>query len=253
MQNLSRWAPCGVQLQAALLLSQRWHRLGSETVKVEAFPTTGKVSIMSQNKNLTTAAPKRPTFVPRDQLRVVEPMPPQTVAKELVSLVVTADSVVATATIVFDDAHRRVSVRWGDGTTDVIDIRALRTLSVQGAPDNQSPNTLRVQHAYKPPFDTGSRLITVVTVDDQGATASEPAVVELVRRYRVNLYSVVLEFPHHLDSAFETESEIQASMHASFEGERFFSESWEGGVVTAPQITTGQPNHMAARWQRLPA
>jgi hypothetical protein len=168
-------------------------------------------------------------------------MPPQTAAKELVSLVVTTDSVVATATIVVDDAHRRVSVRWGDGSTDVIDIRALRSLSVQGTPANQSPNTLRVQHAYRPPFDTGSRLVTVVTVDDQGVSASESVIIELERRFRVNLYSVVLEFPHHLDSVFETESEIQASMHASFEGDRFFSKSWKGDVVTAPQIVTGQP------------
>lgn len=30
-------------------------------------------------------------------------------------------------------------------------------------------------------------------------------------------------------------------MHASFEGDRFFSKSWKGDVVTAPQIVTGRP------------
>lgn len=196
---------------------------------------------MDRTKSSPPSAPKPPAYVSQDQLRRVAPTPPRPAAKELVSLMVTADSVVATALIVVDDSHRKIWVRWGDGTTDVIDLHALRPLSVQGIADNQSPNTLRVQHAYRSPFDTGSRLITVVSVDDQGESATESAVVDLERRFRVNLFSVVLEFPHHLDSVFETKSEIQASMHATFEGDKFFSQTWKSDVVTAPSIVTGQP------------
>jgi len=183
----------------------------------------------------------KPSYVPATQYEVVQPLPALSIAADLVSLIVTAESVVVTATIVVDDSHHKLSVRWGDGTSDVINLGLFRSHSIQFGDAGNSPNTVRVQHVYQSPFDVGSRLVTVVATDTSGETTSESAVVDLERRYSVTFFSVVLEFPHHLDSAFETESEMEALMYAKYEGEEIFKRSWKESVVTAPNIITGTP------------
>lgn len=188
----------------------------------------------TQYKSLSTTH-KYEKFV-----QVVEPIAPEAMAKKLVSFSVTVDSVVATATLIVDDSHKHLSLHWDDGQVEVINLSKLRHLSPRVG-NNQEPNTLKIQHVYRAPFDYGSRFINAVAEDSEGRRSSDSIVVDIERRYRLSFYSIILEFPHHLDSSFESFSEIEARMYAKHGGTVFFDKSWKDDVLTAPQITTGAP------------
>lgn len=173
-------------------------------------------------------------------VQVIEPIAPKAMAKKLVSFSVTVDSVVATATLIVDDSHKHLSLHWGDDQVEVINLSKLRHLSPKIG-DNQEPNTLKFQHVYRAPFDFGRKIIIAVTKDSEGKKSYDTIVVELEQRYKLSFYSIILEFPDHLDSSFESISEVEARMIASQGGRIFFSNNWKDDVLTAPQITTGKP------------
>ena len=188
----------------------------------------------TQYKSLST------THKYENVVQVVEPIAPEAMAKKLVSFSVTVDSVVATATLIVDDSHKHLSLHWGDDQVEVINLSKLRLLSPMPG-DNQKPNTLKFQHVYRAPFDYGRKIIIAVTKDSEGKKSYDTIVVEVEQRYKLSFYSIILEFPDHLDSSFESFSEIEARMIASQGGTIFFSNNWKDDVLTAPQITTDKP------------
>lgn len=187
-----------------------------------------------QNKSVTT------THKFENIIQVVEPLAPDIIAKKLTSFSVTTDSVVATAIVVVDDSHRHLSLHWGDDLVEVIDLYRLRIQS--GNPgDSQEPNTLKFQHIYRAPFDYGRKIIVAITLDTQGKKSFETAVVEVEQRFKFSFYSIILDFPEHLDSTFETDSELDVRMNAFQDHTIFFANNWKADITTAPQITTGEP------------
>ena len=187
----------------------------------------------THNKSLPT------THKYKNIIQVVEPIFPEAMAKKLVSFSVTVDSVVATATLVVDESHNHLSLHWGDDQVEVINLSQLRLLSSKAA-GNQEPNTLKFQHVYRPPLDSGRKIITAVTKDSEEKKSYETIVVEVEQRYKLSFYSIILEFPEHLDSSFESISEVEARMIASQGGRIFFANNWKDDVLTAPQISTGE-------------
>lgn len=111
-------------------------------------------------------------------VQVVDPISPEATAEKLVSFSVTVDSVVATATLVFDDSHSHVTLYWGDVEVEIINISKLRNMFVEGG-SNQDPNTLKVQHVYKPPLDYGRKIVTAVTTDTAGKKSNETVIINV--------------------------------------------------------------------------
>jgi len=172
-------------------------------------------------------------------LQVVEPVAPEATAEKLFSFSVTADSVVATATLVFDDSHSYVTLYWGDDEVEIINISKWRNTIVAGG-GSQDPNTLKFQHVYKSPLDFGRKIVTAVTTDSARNKSNNTILIEVDRRYKLSFYQIVLEFPDHLDSVFETDSEIEARMSVWQDGIIFNSKTWRDDDNTAPNITSGK-------------
>ncbi|CAM3818678.1 hypothetical protein [Rheinheimera salexigens] len=195
---------------------------------------------MKRSENKTLYKSLSTTQKYENIVQVVEPIAQEAMAKKLVSFTVTVDSVVATATLIVDDSHKHLSLHWGDDLVEVINLAKLRHSSPQ-AGGQQEPNTLKFQHVYRPPLDYGRKIIIAVTTDSEGKKSYDTVVVEVVQRYKLSFYSIILEFPDHLDSSFESFSEVEARMIASQGGTIFFSNNWKDDVLTAPQIITGKP------------
>lgn len=179
-----------------------------------------------------------------NSVTVVSPVPPEAQANSLASFSVTSDSVVATAIIVVDPSHQSLTLHWGDDQTEVINLRRLRLQSSQVG-EEQELNTLRIQHVYQTPFDQGRRILVASMRDRDGRMSYETAVIEIEKRYKFNLFSLNLEFPDHLDSIWESVSEIEARLSISQGGETLFERIWNKDVITQPQIITGE----TIRWR----
>ena len=195
---------------------------------------------MKQFENKTRYKSHSEVHKYKNIVQVVEPIAPEAVAKKLVSFSVTVDSVVATAALIFDDSHSHLALHWGDDEVEIINLSKLRLLSPKVG-DNQEPNSLKFQHVYKAPFDNGRNIVTAVTKDLEGRKSFDTVVVEVEPRYKLSFYSIILEFPDHLDSSFESISEVEARMIGSQGGRIFFSNNWKDDILTAPSITTGDP------------
>ena len=100
--------------------------------------------------------------------QAVKPKPPSAIAKELISFSVTTDSVVATANIVVDSTHRRLKLDWGDGTTEYINLIALRQIRGGFLGFDTDPNTLKFQHVYQSPNNSGQKIVRVESTDTNG-------------------------------------------------------------------------------------
>ena len=171
----------------------------------------------------------------------VDPVVPEALANDLVSFDLTIDSVVATATITYDNSHRFITIFWGDSnegeTLDILKIKNMPT--TQGGP--QLPeNTIRVQHVYEvpdPPTRSLNLLVYTVIRGNDGSRAFGPAQwIVMSPRYKFILYPVILEFNSHLDTTFEQVTEISIDMTATHGDNKILERSWEPDIVTNPAI-----------------
>ncbi len=180
-------------------------------------------------------------------VRVIDPVPQEAIARELTSLSVTTDSVVATLEIVYDDSHRFITIFWGDGDTgERIDLHSLHSQQTPAAGGPDLPeNTLRLQHVYEVPERpyTGSNLLVLVVVEDNEGrkTASTARRITVIPHYKFVLYQVVVEFSSHLDTGFESEIEFEADMTATHNGETILERNWKADLETGPSLTGGFP------------
>ncbi len=177
-------------------------------------------------------------------ISVVEPIPPGAVANELVSFSLTLDSVVATATLTVDDSHTNLFLHWGDGTTEVINLRELRLVSPMFG-GNQFSNTLKFQHVYRAPFDQGAVAVMADTRDSDGGRYFETIVAEVNPRYKLSFYPIVLTFFDHLD-VFGQYSEMEVNMSLREDGQDHHFKEWIDDVVTAAYIK--EPGVNTAKW-----
>lgn len=180
--------------------------------------------------------------------RVIQPIANENMAARLVAFQVTTDSVVATARLVFDDSHSRISLHWGDDTIDEINLDRLRHQSRRGG-DQQEPNTLELQHIYLAPHDYGRKIVLAKTRSADGKDSWNHAVVELVQRYTFTCYPITLHFPEHLDSYFETHSEMEVRLAVYQNLERIKSGVWVESIVTMPQIGPLPGEHAHPQWR----
>lgn len=167
-------------------------------------------------------------------IRYVKPIPAEAHARKLTSFSVTSDSVVATANITFDPSHTRIELHWGDDQTEIINIGKLRNMSISHG-NGHAPNTLTFQHVYRPPFDHGRKIIIASTTDSDGGKSFDWAVIEIDPRYRLDFYSITLEFPEHLDF-FGENSEVEANLSVYQHGQNLMGRAWKDSVVTNPDI-----------------
>ena len=167
-------------------------------------------------------------------ISVVEPIPPEAVAKELISYSLSLDSVVATVTLTVDDSHTNLLLHWGDDTTEVINLRKLRLLSPKIC-DNQFSNTLKFQHIYRAPFYQERVVVVADTWDSDGRRylAALNAVVN--PRYKLSFYPIVLTFYDHLD-VFGQYSEMEVNMSIREDGEDHHFKAWIEDIVTEGYI-----------------
>lgn len=172
--------------------------------------------------------------------RVVEPVAEENMAARLVSFQVTTDSVVATARLVFDESHSHVSLYWGDDTIEEINLSKLRDFSK--VPDAaQDPNALEIQHVYRSPLDSGRKIVMAKTKSVDGKVSWDTQVVELDRRYLFKFYPMTIYFPEHLDSSFETHSEVEVRMFVDDANDQNLkAETWVEDILTNPDI--GNPD-----------
>jgi hypothetical protein len=118
-------------------------------------------------------------------------------------VVVTTDSVVATATIVYDGAPGDLSVLWGDGTSSRPSNRP-PTASVPGHPAPNTSGTYVLQHRYAEPSD-GAAFTRHVSVVVPGATVGRD--ITITPRYRVSQYTLFFSPLNHCDTFLEEYTE----------------------------------------------
>lgn len=181
-------------------------------------------------------------------IQVIKPISKELYAAKLVSFAVTSDSVVATANLVFHRSHSHVSIHWGDGTVEEINLTKLRQRS-KLAGDQSDPNSLELQHIYRPPFDFGRKFILAKVRSIDGSFNWETAVVDLVQRYSFHFYPINLFFPEHLDSAFEENSEMEVRLTFYQGADRLKSEVWVEDIPTNPDIGDLPGEKTIPRWR----
>ncbi|MCL6416852.1 hypothetical protein MIB92_14420 [Aestuariirhabdus sp. Z084] len=171
------------------------------------------------------------------QNQIIKPLPDSQKARKLTSFSVTSDSLVATATLMVDPSHRLIKIWWGDEAENAqpqtIDLLKERLLAKTGS----DANRLELQHAYAP---SGLRkIILVQSLDVNGQTAWDNAVIDLMPRYRFILYPIKLEINNHLDGLFDIESELDIHMSIRHNNELLRDEQWQENFNTLNGITTG--------------
>lgn len=167
--------------------------------------------------------------------RVVQPVKDDNTVAKLVNFQVTTDSVVATARLIFDDSHRRISLHWGDDTIDEINLEMLRQKSRKPG-DQQDPNTLELQHVYAAPHDYGRKIVIAKTRDLEGKNSWDYAVIDIARRYVFKSYPITIKLPEHLDSYFEAHSEVEVRLMVYQNQDLIKSGVWVDDIVTKPHI-----------------
>jgi hypothetical protein len=167
-------------------------------------------------------------------VHVLKPLAPEQKAMKLESFSVTTDSVVATANLVFNESHEIIRIWWGDeGENDqpeTIDLRKERLVLDNPA----SANSLRLQHAYD--VDSLRKIILVQTQDSQGKISWDTAVITLEPRYKFIIYPVKLEINSHLDTIFESDSELEVYMKVIHNDQTILDEQWKADITTQVEI-----------------
>lgn len=142
----------------------------------------------------------------------VEPTEDEGPVARIVDFSVGTESVVATATVVTDDATRRIEVDWGDGEEDVINHRPGFLVRNGDFRDDSLPEgTYQLYHAYDGPEDGRSFEHTVlVRVDDvDGGVDFAVRRITLSPRYRVTHYPLTVRLDGPCDSLFESANEFE--------------------------------------------
>lgn len=137
----------------------------------------------------------------------LDPVATNTIHANIVDFSVTTDSVVATATVVTDDTMRRIFVDWGDGNTDVLNIRPdLPTFNQHDLP----AGTYQLSHAYEEPEDRNpfDALVLVRVEDNSGGVDFRVRDITLTPRYRVTNYRTSVRLLSRCDSFFESSNEF---------------------------------------------
>jgi hypothetical protein len=152
--------------------------------------------------------------------------PSPTTPRQLESLAVTTDSVVATATVRYNGSPGVVAVQWGDGTSssrnpnDPID-------SPRPNPNPDPPGAVVFKHAYAAPSD-GAAFARNITAQI-GAESQNSAEI-ITPRYRVTQYAAQFSALHECDSSVELYTEwritrrILAHPDKTWEFDRFNNE-----------------------------
>jgi hypothetical protein len=146
---------------------------------------------------------------------------------EAITLSVTGDSVVATAVIVIDDNQSTLTLDWGDGDVEQVNLGA--HIQVTSYSNNQDHNTFRFQHEYKKPFDSRYIISSWVT-NPLGGKAWDHALFDINPRYNFTLYSIILGIPSGLDFFTEDHAEIEARVTATQGNQSVFEHTREENV-----------------------
>jgi hypothetical protein len=157
-----------------------------------------------------------PTRPPRPPITAT---PPPTIPRVLQSLVVTTDSVVATAQIHYHGAPGVVTVDWQDGSINSRDPNA-PVDSPRPNPNPDPPGVITFRHAYAPPSD-GRAFGAQITA--RIGAESQTAAVVVTPRYRVTQYQASLTPTVACDSWLEqyTEWRVERS------GASLAGKTWE--------------------------
>lgn len=139
---------------------------------------------------------------------------------------VASDSVVATASVVVDENHRTLSINWGDGEVEKVNLRGMQSTINDEHATNQS-NAFKFRHVYKAPLGETKKSVQISARNNSGRLVSLSATeVDINARYKFSMYSVILEFPDHLDSAVEQNSEVEGHMVVKQGGDVFYNRAW---------------------------
>jgi hypothetical protein len=129
---------------------------------------------------------------------------------------VTTDSVVATVDLVTDADVRRITISWGDGTSNT---RVISSVPVDAqTPLSSAPlpaGTFRFQHAYDPPSprfgQPFTRLIIVGIQQRGGLQEFSSLMATMTPRYRVNHYETYINLAEPADP-FGSTAEFEITM-----------------------------------------
>ena len=102
-------------------------------------------------------------------------------------------------------------------------------------------NAFKFRHVYKVPLGETKKSVYISAKDDKGRLVSLSSTdVEINARYQFLMYSVILEFPDHLDSGLEQNSEVKADMSVKQGGDVFYNRGWKTeSIRTNPSSTPG--------------
>lgn len=148
---------------------------------------------------------------------------------EAITLSITSDSVVATAVIVIDDNQSTLTLDWGDGDIEQVNLGAHTQITSNLNSNNQDGNTFRFQHEYKKPFDS-RYIISAWVTNPLGGKAWDHAVFDINPRYNFTLYSIILGIPSGLDFFTEDHAEIEAHVTATQGNQSVFEHTREENV-----------------------
>jgi hypothetical protein len=154
---------------------------------------------------------------PSQQLVLAKGRTPWRAANSVIrQFAVTTDSVVATVDLVTDADVRRITISWGDGTSNT---RVISSVPV----DTQTPlssaplpaGTFRFQHPYDPPTprfgQPFTRLIIVGIQQRGGLQEFSSLMATLTPRYRVNHYETYINLAEPADP-FGSTAEFEITM-----------------------------------------
>ncbi|WP_143338220.1 hypothetical protein [Demequina sp. NBRC 110054] len=158
--------------------------------------------------------------------------PTQVARLELIEFLI--DSVVATVTMIPSSTNREATIDWGDGATDVVDLRKPPATSPL-AP----PGAYRVQHAYTLGAALGKVLVSVAVASVDGSTSFEAETLRIDPRFTVSVDPVVVRATDH-DSIFEDRQEfaiwVRVYQWRDEEREVIYEHEWKWTPGRAPGV-----------------
>ncbi len=145
----------------------------------------------------------------------IKPLPPKAIAHSISSFEVTTDSVVAKATVVTDAKTNRISIDWGDGNNDTINLVPGRSFNIDrfsleagGVPVEPLPEgTFEIYHAYAEPEDrkTINQIVLVNVENTDRGNDIRLREISLTPRYRIVHFQTRFQVPNGCDVGSETQ------------------------------------------------
>ncbi len=146
--------------------------------------------------------------------------------QRLVDSAIQVDSVSALATVTFEDAVA-VTVRWGDGEEDTVDITSSKFVG-------RNPlgrNTVYLEHTYDDNDGDPYQLFATISVlHASGSSDPETLPVNIVPRYFVTETATEFQSLNHCDSTFEYNTEYE--IRRTFSREPDFARTWNFSMFT---------------------